>query len=96
MNPTSNGRAWDVQLGEEVSISGLADCLLDAVVVGPSRVESFHLERIGRRLQEGGEAQNCVVFSGRCNCNGSSPECHEMQLGSESGRLVSLTPAWVR
>jgi hypothetical protein len=39
MNPASNGRTRDVQLGKEISISGLADCLLDSVVVGPSRVE---------------------------------------------------------
>ena len=56
VNPTSDGRAWDVQLWKEFAVSGLADCLLDSVVVGPSRVESFHPERIGRRLQEDGTA----------------------------------------
>jgi hypothetical protein len=48
--PASNCRSGDLQLGEEISVSGFADCFLDSVVVGPSRVESFHLERIGRRM----------------------------------------------
>jgi hypothetical protein len=56
INPTSNGRTWDVSLGEDVSISGRADCFLDSVVVGPSRVDSFHLERIGRRMRDHGGA----------------------------------------
>ena len=50
VNPTSNGRAWDVQLGKEVPIPGLADCLFNSIVVGSPRVESFHLEGIGRCL----------------------------------------------
>jgi len=81
VNPASNGRAWDVQLGEEIAVSGFANCLLNPVVVGPSRVESFHLERIGRRLRDGGADRKCPVLSRRCNCNASSPECHETQQG---------------
>ena len=56
MNPASNGRAWNVQLREKLTVSGFADRFLDSVVVGPSRVESFHLERIGRAMREGGTA----------------------------------------
>jgi hypothetical protein len=81
MNPASNGRAWDVQLGEELTVSGFADGFLDSVVVGPSRVESFHLERIGRVLRGGGAARKCPVLSRRCRCNAPSPECSGTQLG---------------
>jgi hypothetical protein len=37
VNPTSNGRAWDVQLGKEVPIPGLADGLFNSIVVGSPR-----------------------------------------------------------
>ena len=60
MNPASNGRARDVQLQEEFTVSGFADRFLDSIVVGPSRVESFHLERIGRRMREGGAEMPCA------------------------------------
>jgi len=85
VNPTSKGRPWDVQLGKEIPISGFADCLLDSVVVGPSRVESFHLECIGRRLQKGGTARKCPVLSRRWSCNASGPECREKQQGYMQG-----------
>ena len=62
MYPTSDGRTWDVRLGEEGTVSGFADGFLDSVVVGPSRAESFHLERIGRRLREGGTARKCPLL----------------------------------
>jgi hypothetical protein len=59
----------DIQFGKEVTIAGFADGLLDSVIVGPSRVESFHSERIGRCLRERGTDHKCPVFSGRCSCN---------------------------
>jgi len=51
MNPASNGRPGDTQFGEEVPVPGFANCFLNPVAVGPSRVNRFHLERIGRRLR---------------------------------------------
>lgn len=92
MNPTSDGRTWDVQLWEEIAVSRFADCLLDSVVVGPSRVEMCHLARIGRRLREGAAARKCPVLSRRCNSNGSSPECHETQHGETYSLIASTKP----
>jgi len=103
VNPASNGRSGDLQLGEEranpssISVSGFADCFLDSVVVGSSRVESFHLKRVGRGMREGGAARKWQAPSGRCSCNASDPECHETQqrcarepIGSdEEGRAWS-------
>jgi hypothetical protein len=89
VNPTSNGRPWDIQLGEEVSISGLANCLLDSVVVGPSRGEGFHCDRIGRCLRSGGAARKWPALSGRCSCNASDPECHGPQRGPPSNPRTS-------
>ena len=54
VNPAPNGRPRDLQIGEEVPVSGFADCLLNPVVVGPPRVRSLHLERIGRWVRECG------------------------------------------
>ena len=69
VNPAPNGRGRrsrkrlasfagtrprDLQIGEEVPVSGFADCLLNPVVVGPPRVRSLHLECIGRWVRECG------------------------------------------
>ncbi len=85
MNPASNGRARDVQFWEEkakpssVAVSGFADCFLDSIVVGPSRVEGFHLDRIGRCMRDAGADRKCPMLSRRCSCNAYSPECSETQ-----------------
>ena len=76
-NPTSNGRAGDVQFWEEIAVSRFADRLLDSVVVGLSRAASFHLDIVGRCLREVGTAGKCPILSRSCNCNALSPECHE-------------------
>ncbi len=76
VNPASNGRARDLQFGEEVSISRLADCFLNPVVVGPPRVRRLHLRCIGRRVPEGGPSRKCPALLGRCDCNALSAECH--------------------
>jgi hypothetical protein len=64
----------------------LADCLLNPVVVSPSRVGSFHLARIGRCVRKGGADRKCPVPSDHCSRNTSSPGCPETQRCCVPGR----------
>ena len=65
MNPRSNGRAWDVQLREELTVSRFADCFLDSVVVGPPRVESFHTWNVSAEpCGRVGRLRNVLCFRG--------------------------------
>ena len=77
MNPTSNGRAGNIQLGEQISVPRLADGLLNPIVVAPPRLRRLHLQRIGEfdKRADGrwGESE-CPAFSERCNCDAWTPE----------------------
>jgi hypothetical protein len=48
VKPASNGGPRDLQLGEQVRITGLADHFSNAVVVGTSSAEGRHFPCIGR------------------------------------------------
>jgi hypothetical protein len=49
MNPTPNGRTRNVQLWEEVPVSGFADHLSNPAIVDPPRVRDSHPVSIGTR-----------------------------------------------
>jgi hypothetical protein len=85
-----NRGTWNVQFGEKFTISRFTDRLSDSVVVGASRVEGRHSERIDPPLRSGSAILKCPVISERCSCDAPSPECPEVELGDTAAVTAML------
>jgi hypothetical protein len=86
VNPASDRRTRDLQFWEEFPVPGFTDRLLDSVVVGPSRAESFHLKRIGRRISEGRGLGNTLRFQGVATATGGVRNVLRLSSAGLTGR----------